>query len=207
MDVKNAFVNGDLQDEVYMASPQGVSHNQGEVCKLNKTLYGLKQAPRAWFKKFTTMITSIGFRSSDHASALFVKTTYHGRILFSLYVDDMIITGDDMDIINDLKLHLSKQFEMKDLCTLRYFLGIEVAYSLRGYLLSQSKYIVNILEHTCLSHDRVTDNPLELNVKYAPSDGVSCQIPHYIVLWLAGWCNLRLLEQILLMLFMLLVNL
>ena len=88
MDVKNAFLNSDLQEEVYMVPPHGVSHNQGEVCKLKKALYDLKQAPRAWFEKFTTVITSIGFRSSDHDYALLVKTTYHGRILLSLYVDD-----------------------------------------------------------------------------------------------------------------------
>ncbi|XP_058754773.1 uncharacterized mitochondrial protein AtMg00810-like [Vicia villosa] len=177
MDVKNAFLNGDLQEEVYMVPPQGVSHNQGEVCKLKKALYGLKQAPRAWFEKFTTVITSIGFLSSDHDSALFVKTTHHGRIILSLYVDDMIITGDDIDGTNDLKLQLAKQFEMKDLGTLRYFLGIEVAYSPKGYLLSQSKYIANILELTRLSDTRVVDSPLELNVKYAPSDGVPLSDP------------------------------
>lgn len=84
----------------------------------------------------------------------------------------MIITCDDMDGINDLKLQLAKQFEMKDLGTLWYFLGIEVAYSHRGYIHSQSKYIVNILEHTRLSDTRVVDSPLELNVKYDSSDGV-----------------------------------
>ncbi|CAJ2675738.1 unnamed protein product [Trifolium pratense] len=88
MDVKNAFLNGDLHEEVYMVPPPGVSHNQGEVCKLKKALYGLKQAPRAWFQKFSTVITSLGFRSSDYDSALFVRTTSHGRILLSLYVDD-----------------------------------------------------------------------------------------------------------------------
>ncbi|XP_058733209.1 uncharacterized mitochondrial protein AtMg00810-like [Vicia villosa] len=177
MDVKNAFPNGDLQEEVYMVPPQGVSHNKGEVYKLKKALYGLKQAPRAWFEKFTTVITSIGFRSSDHDSALFVKTTYHGCILLLLYVGDMIITGDDMDGINDLKLQLAKQFEMKDLGPLRYFLGIEVAYSPRGYLLSQSKYITNILEQDRLSDTRVVDSPLELNMKYALSDGVPLPDP------------------------------
>jgi len=61
MDVKNAFLNGELQEEVYMEPPPGVSHNPGEVCKLKNALYGLKQAPRAWFEKFTTVITSLGF--------------------------------------------------------------------------------------------------------------------------------------------------
>uniref|UniRef100_A0A3Q7X403 Uncharacterized protein LOC113785767 n=1 Tax=Cicer arietinum TaxID=3827 RepID=A0A3Q7X403_CICAR len=169
---KNAFLNGELHEEVYMVPPQEVSHNQGEVCKLKKALYGLKQAPRAWFEKFSTMITSLGFCSSEHDSALFIRSTTYGRIILSLYVDDMIITGDDVSGINELKLQLAKQFEMKDLGTLRYFLGIEVAYSPRGYLLSQSKYIANILDQARLSDTRAADTPLELNVKYAPSDGV-----------------------------------
>ncbi|KAK2455409.1 putative mitochondrial protein [Trifolium repens] len=108
MDVKNAFLNDDLHEEVYMVPPPGVSHNQEEVCKLKKALYGLKQAPRAWFEKFSTVITSLGFRFSDYDSTLFVRTTSHGRILLSLYVDDMVITGNDADGIDDLKLQLAK---------------------------------------------------------------------------------------------------
>jgi hypothetical protein len=84
----------------------------------------------------------------------------------------MIITGDDVNEIDELKLQLAKQFEMKDLGTLCYFLGIEVAYSPRGYLLSQSKFIANIMEQARISHARSSDSPLELSVKYSPSDGV-----------------------------------
>ncbi|KAL5816850.1 hypothetical protein ACOSQ3_025228 [Xanthoceras sorbifolium] len=127
IDVKNTFLNGDLHEEVFMAPPPGVSH---------KSLYGLKQAPQAWFEKFFTVITYLGFSSSNHDSALFIKCTNIGRILLSLYVDDMIITGDDVDGIAVLKLELTRQFEMEDLGSLRYFLGIEVAVSPKSYLVS-----------------------------------------------------------------------
>ncbi|KAL5777450.1 hypothetical protein ACOSP7_010376 [Xanthoceras sorbifolium] len=131
MDVKNAFLNGDLHEEVYMAPPPGVFHNPGDVCKFKKSLYGLKQAPRAWFEKFSTVITSLGFSSSNHDSTLFVKCTNVGRILLYLYIDDIIIAGADVDGIVVLKSELTRQFEMKDLGSLRYFLSIEVAFSKR----------------------------------------------------------------------------
>jgi hypothetical protein len=129
-------LNGDLQEEVYMTLPPGISHDSRYVCKLKKALYSLKQAPRAWFEKFSIMISSLGFVSSSHDSTLFIKCTDVGRIILSLYVNDMIITGDDIDGISVLKTELARRFEMKDLGYLRYFLGIEVAYLLRGYLLS-----------------------------------------------------------------------
>jgi len=98
-----------------MAPPPGISHDSGYVCKLKKALYGLKQAPRAWFEKFSIVISSLGFVSSSHDSALFIKCTDAGRIILSLYVDDMIITGDDIDGISVLKTELARRFEMKDL--------------------------------------------------------------------------------------------
>jgi len=101
-----------------MAPPPSVSHDSGYVCKLKKVFYGLKQAPRAWFEKFSVMISSLGFVSSSHDSALFIKSTDAGRIILSLYVDDMIITSDDIDGILALKTKLARQFEMKDLGSL-----------------------------------------------------------------------------------------
>jgi hypothetical protein len=103
LDVKNAFLNGDLQEEVYMAPSPGISHDSGYVCKLKKALYGLKQAPYAGFEKFSIVISSLGFVSSSHDYALFIKCTNIGRIILSLYIDDMIITSHDINDISVLK--------------------------------------------------------------------------------------------------------
>jgi len=160
-----------------MVPPPGVSYDFGYVCKLNKALYGLKQAPRAWFEKFYIVISSLRFVSSSHDSALFIKSTDAGRIILSLYVDDMIINGDDIDDISLLKTELDRQFEMKDLDSLWYFLGIKVAYSLRGYLLSQSKYVANIIERARLTDNKTVDTPIEVNASYSSSDGLPLTDP------------------------------
>jgi len=123
MDVKNAFLNGDLTEEVYMHPPLGSSIQSPKVCRLRRALYGLKQAPRAWFAKFSTTVCEFGFTPSSYDSALFLRKIAGGTILLLLYVDDMIITGDDLPGISHLKQFLSRQFEMKDLGALNYFLG------------------------------------------------------------------------------------
>ena len=95
MDVKNAFLNGDLSEEVYMQPPPGLSVEPNKVCHLQRALYGLKQAPRAWFAKFSFTISRLGYMASHYDFALFLCRTNKGTILLLLYVDDMIITGDD----------------------------------------------------------------------------------------------------------------
>jgi hypothetical protein len=155
-----------------MAPLSRISHDSGYVCKLKKALYGLKQTPRAWFEKFSIVISSLSFVSNTHDFALFIKCTDKGRIILSLYVVDMIITSDDIDGISVLKTELARRFEMKDLGYLRYFLGIEVAYSPRGYLLSYSKYVADILEWARLTDNKNVDTLIKVNARYFSSDGL-----------------------------------
>lgn len=108
MDIKDAFLNVDLQ-EVYMVPLFGVAHNLREVYKLKKALYGLKQALCAWFAKFSNVLTSLSFHPNHHDLALFLKCTTTSRILYSLYVDNTIIIGDDVDEIAMLKLDLASR--------------------------------------------------------------------------------------------------
>jgi hypothetical protein len=123
------------------------------------------------------MISSLGFVSSSHDSTLFIKCTDADHIIISLYVDDMIITGDDIDDISILKTELARQFEMKDLGYLRYFLSIEVASSPRDYLLSQLKYVVDILERDRLTDNKTVDTLIEVNARYSYSDGLPLTNP------------------------------
>ena len=135
-DVKNAFLHGELSEEVFMDPPPGIPEysNTPLVCKLKKALYGLKQSPRAWFGRFTKSMKNFGYKQSNADHTLFVrqgKTT--GLII---YVDDMIVTGADHDGITSLQKYLASEFEMTQLGDLKYFLGIEVAWSKHGIFLS-----------------------------------------------------------------------
>ena len=107
MDVKNAFLNRDLSEELYMQPPPGLSIESNKVCHLRRALYGLKQASRAWFAKFSSTISRLGYMASHYDSVLFLRRTNKDTILLLLYVDDMIITGDDLNDIQELKDFLS----------------------------------------------------------------------------------------------------
>jgi hypothetical protein len=102
------------------------------------SLYGLKQAPRVWFQCFASMVRGAGFSINANDPALFVHVSPHGRTLLLLYVDDMIITGDDAEYIAFVKAHLSDQFLVSDLGPLRYFLGIEISSMPERFFFSRS---------------------------------------------------------------------
>ena len=177
MDVKNAFLHGDLHEEVYMHPPPGVDAPPGYVCHLRRALYGLKHAPRSWFERFASVITAAGFSPSPHDPALFIHVSSRGRTLLLLYVDDMLITGDDSEHVSLVKRHLSQQFQMTDLGPLSYFLGIEVLHSQKGYYISQSKYIQDLLVRSSLTDNKIAATPMDLHLQLRPNDGTPLQDP------------------------------
>lgn len=168
-DVKNAFLHGELSEEVYMDLPPGcmvTERQRQKVCKLKKSLYGLKQSPRAWFGRFTKSMTTFGYKQSNSDHTLFLKKL-HGKITaLIVYVDDMIVTGNNPEEMKALKEYLSKEFEMKDLGPLKYFLGIEVSRSSKGIFLSQRKYAADLLHETGMSACQPpVDTPMEEGLK------------------------------------------
>lgn len=168
LDVKNAFLNGDLVEEVYMDMPPGFETNctRGKVCRLRKSLYGLKQSPRAWFDKFTRVLKQDGYLQSQADHTLFIKHFTNGKItMLIVYVDDIVLTGNYEEEMRRLKLLLSKEFEIKDLGHLRYFLGMEVARSSKGISVSQRKYVLDLLKETGNSGCRPVDTPMDPNTK------------------------------------------
>ncbi|KAH9799298.1 reverse transcriptase Ty1/copia-type domain-containing protein [Citrus sinensis] len=128
LDVRNAFLHGLLKETVYMEQPPGFrnSRHPAYVCKLKKSLYGLKQAPRAWFECLSQALISLGFSSSKADSSLFIFNNKSILILILIYVDDVIITGNNEKEIQSIINNLSSKFALKDLGNLHYFLGIEV---------------------------------------------------------------------------------
>ena len=176
MDVKNVFLNGELSEEVYMKLPPGYSHPPGfphSVFGLRQALNGLKQAPRAWFAKFSSTISQHGFLGSSFDTALFLRRSGHGITILLLYVDDMIIIGDDMQGIHDLKHFLGCQFEMKDLGPLNYFLGLEVSSFADGYYLTQAKYTSDLISRASITDSKIVDTPIEYNCRLDSHNGES----------------------------------
>lgn len=166
-DVKNAFLHGELSEEVYMELPPGItvpeSHGK-KVCKLNKSLYGLKQSPRAWFGRFTKSMRNFGYRQSNSDHTLFIKKSKDKITALIIYVDDMVVTGNDPEERKSLQKYLSKEFQMKDLGSLKYFLGIEVSRSGEGIFLSQRKYVLDLLQEMGMSACQPVHTPLEEKV-------------------------------------------
>ena len=153
MDVKSAFLNGDLTEEVYVEQPLGYEKKgeEGKVYKLKKALYGLKQAPRAWNSKLDRSLVSLGFKRCPLEHAVYTKNSKGSNLLVGVYVDDLIITGDSVQEIERFKAQMKNKFSMSDLGLLSYYLGIEVKQSSGEISLCQSAYAVNLLDKCGMS--------------------------------------------------------
>ncbi|GKA38340.1 putative RNA-directed DNA polymerase [Tanacetum coccineum] len=175
LDVNNAFLHGDLNEDVYMKLPEGFGkQDDNRVCKLKKSLYGLKQASRNWYKKFTHSLLDVGFKQSHADHSLFIFKEKDAFVAALIYVDDVVLVGNDPHKIQATKGFLDKRFSIKDLGPLKYFLGIEVAKTKEGMVLSQRKYTLDILEDVGMTGCRPSTFPMEQNLKLDKCDKAAC---------------------------------
>ena len=150
MDVKTAFLNGDLEEEVYMDQPQGFETTSkiNLVCRLKESIYGLKQASRQWYLKLNDTVLSYGFVEMTVDRCIYMKVVGSKFIILVLYVDDILLAASDRGLLHDVKNYLSSNFEMKDMGEASYVIGIEIFRDRsQGILgLSQKAYINKVLE-------------------------------------------------------------
>ena len=166
MDVKSAFLNGELSETVYVQQPLGfVVGNGDKVLKLRKALYGLKQAPRAWNAKLDRELLALGFVRSKMDHAIYRRKNRNSFLLVGVYVNDLIISGPDVKGIRVFKSEMKKKFSMSDLGLLSYYLGIEVKQDANGITLCQSSYAAKILESAGMSNCNSCETPMECRLK------------------------------------------
>jgi hypothetical protein len=148
MDVKTTFLNGDLEEKVYMKQPEGFDDNSQKACKLRKSIYGLKQASRQWYIKFHKIIISYGFIENFFDQCIYLKVSGSKVIFLVLYVDDILLASSGLGLLHESKQFLSQNFEMKDLSEASYVIGIEIHRDRNKIILKlfQKAYIEKVLE-------------------------------------------------------------
>ena len=165
LDVKTAFLHGDLDETIYMAQPEGyyVEGKEDHVCRLKKSLYGLKQSPRQWYKRFDSFMIGSGYHRSSYDSCVYFRKGSDGSFVYLLlYVDDMLIAAKNMSDVLILKKRLSEEFEMKDLGPAKKILGMEIRRDRQAgkLYLSQRSYIEKVLEKFGMQNAKPVTTPL-----------------------------------------------
>ena len=183
LDVKSAFLHGELSEDVYVEQPRGYEKKGSEplVYKLHKALYGLKQAPRAWFNRIEAHFISEGFQKCDSEQTLFTKRNREGKIIIvSVYVDDLIFTGDDEIMMSEFKSSMLREFDMSYLGRMRFFLGIEVLQKFDGIYICQRKYALEVLNRFGMFESNSVSSLIVLGFKASKDgDGVTVDETYY----------------------------
>lgn len=162
LDVKNAFLHGQIKEEVYMRLPLGFKNQENKVCRLKKALYGLQQAPRAWNETFDRAMNDLNFQRSEVDKCLYVWNSKGEKTYLLLYVDDIIISGDNQEKVIEIKKKLMNKFRMKDLGGIHSFLGVNIYRTEYEIRLSQSNYLQKLLKRFGMEDCRPAKTPMEL---------------------------------------------
>ena len=177
LDVNNAFLHSELDEEVYMQMPKGIPNPNHKVCRLRKSLYGLKQASRQWFSKLKDTLFSLGYTQSKSDYSLFLNKTSTQITVIAVYVDDILITCSNYAEIQHVKQHLDTTFGIKDLGKLHYFLGLEVSHTEKGFFFSQQKFTRDLLRDCAFPIKNTASTPLPLTCKLLPDEGTLLNDP------------------------------
>ncbi|WVZ11324.1 hypothetical protein V8G54_015854 [Vigna mungo] len=174
LDVKSAFLNGLLEEEIYVEQPEGftVKGQEDDVYLLKKALYGLKQAPRAWYNRIDEYLMKLGFKRSLNEATLFIKGDEIHSIFISLYVDDLLVTGSNEELVKKFKEDMKQIFEMTDLGEMAYFLGMEINQKNGEVFIYQKKYIKELLKKFKMDECKSVDTPMCQKEKLSKKDEV-----------------------------------
>eukprot|EP00253_Pinus_taeda_P035126 PITA_35126 len=172
MDVKSAFLNGVLKEEVYIEQPLGYEKKGQEhkVCRLKKALYGLKQAPRAWYSRIDSYLLENEFDKCEGEPTVYIKEKDGKIFIVVLYVDDVIFSSNDDYLIKNFKSVMKEEFEMTDMGLLRYFLGIEVDKNENGIFISQARYVNEVLGKFNMQECKAAITPTVMGLKLSKED-------------------------------------
>jgi hypothetical protein len=177
LDVKKAFLHGTLSETVFYSQPTGfINPSKPDlVCHLNKSLYGLKQAPHAWYSRFTTYLTSLGFIEAKSDTSLFILHRGPDMVYLHLYVDDIILTTSSSKLLHHTIAVLQREFAMKDLVPLNHFLGITVEHRPDGLLLHQCTYTLDVIKRAAMADYKPCTTLVNLQAKLAADSGPPIQ--------------------------------
>jgi hypothetical protein len=172
MDVKSAFLNGDLEEEVYIEQPDGfiLGNDPNLVCRLKKALYGLKQAPRAWYYRLDKYLHQQGFSKGSADSNLYIKIENDKLLILVVYVDDIIFGSNEEAMSQNFALVMQKEFEMSLLGELTYFLGLQIQQNKGGIFLSQTKYLKQILKKYGMEDSKPVCTPMVTGCSLSAND-------------------------------------
>jgi hypothetical protein len=172
MDVKSAFLNGDLSEEVYMEQPEGfkLSDNPDLVCKLKKDLYGLKQTPRAWYHTLDTYLKDKGFKRGTTDNNLYIKTEDNNLLIVLVYVDDIIFGCNKDPLVQWFSSAMESEFEMSMIGELSFFLGLQIMQRFEGMFISQEKYLREMLKRFQMEDSKPVGTPMVTGCKLSKND-------------------------------------
>jgi len=172
MDVKSSFLNGDLEEEVYIEQPDGfiLGNDPNLLCRLKKALYGLKQAPRAWYYRLDKYLHQQGFSKGSADSNIYIKIENDKLLILVVYVDDIIFGNNEEAMSQSFSLMMQKEFEMSLLGELTYFLGLQIQQNKNGIFLSQTKYLKHILKKYGMEDSKPVCTPMVTRCSLSAND-------------------------------------